>query len=106
MLQKQAGHGPVRHVILVPGVSPVRSRRGAHYARGSTPARYGGPETATPKGSPHTHGVVVNAVDTSTHTPIDRKKKKDACRLLLLRTGPFTGAVRNGGAVRAPPRRK
>ena len=106
MLQKQAGHDPARHVILVPGVSPVRSRRGAHYARGSTPARYGEPETATPKGSPHTHGVVVNAVDTSTHTPIDRKKKKDACRLLLLRTGPFTGAVRDGGAVRAPSRRK
>ena len=32
MLQKQAGHDPMRHVILVPGVSPVRSRRGAHYA--------------------------------------------------------------------------
>ena len=31
MLQKQAGHDPMRHVILVPGVSPVRSRRGAHY---------------------------------------------------------------------------
>ena len=31
MLQKQAGHNPMGHVILVPGVSPVRSRRGAHY---------------------------------------------------------------------------
>ena len=32
MLQKQAGHNPMGHVILAPGVSPVRPRRGAHYA--------------------------------------------------------------------------
>ena len=31
MLQKQAGHNPMGHVTLVPGVSPVRPRRGAHY---------------------------------------------------------------------------
>ena len=26
MLQKQAGHNPMGHVILAPGVSPVRPR--------------------------------------------------------------------------------
>ena len=90
MLQKQAGHNPMRHVILVPGVSPVRSRRGAHYARRSTPGTIWRAGNRGTEGKPtHTRCSCERSGHEHTHTPIDRKKKKDACSLLLLRTGPF-----------------
>ena len=76
MLQKQAGHNPMRHVILVPGVSPVRSRRGAHYARGSTPGTIWRAGNRGTEGKPtHTRCSCERSGHEHTHT--DRSKEEE-----------------------------